>query len=135
MDKEEIISYVMKTPENTNPNVLRSLLDSEASSNKFIVTLTPTAADFSGTMDKTANEITAAYEAGQEIVFNVVGFPGFDHVYIPAAWCTYATDHPNCAACATLVDVLSGTQIVIVTSDAYGNSNYYTNIYSLTPAS
>lgn len=29
MNKEEIISYVMKTPENTNPNVLRSLLDSD----------------------------------------------------------------------------------------------------------
>ena len=134
MDKEKIISYVMETPGNTNPNVLRSLLDGEASNNKFIVTITPTEQDFSGTMDKTSEEITAAYEAGQEIIFNVVGFPGFDHVYIPAAWCTYATDHTNCAACATLVDVLNGLQIVIVTSDSSGNSNYFTSIYSLTPA-
>lgn len=102
--------------------------------NKFVVTLTPTSPDFSGTMDKTANEITAAYEAGQEIVFNVVGFPGFDHVYIPAAWCTYATDMSRCAACATLVDVTTGLQIVIVTSDG-GSSTYSTTIYSLTPAS
>ena len=29
MGKEEIISYVMETPGNTNPNVLRSLLDSD----------------------------------------------------------------------------------------------------------
>lgn len=29
MNKEEIISYVMETPGNTNPNVLRSLLDSD----------------------------------------------------------------------------------------------------------
>jgi hypothetical protein len=104
-------------------------------SDKFIVTLTPTSPDFSGTMDKTAEEITAAYEAGQEIIFNVVGFPGFDHVYIPAAWCSYATDHTNCAACATLVDVTSGLQIIISTDDAQEGSNYFTDIYSLTPAS
>lgn len=102
---------------------------------KFIVTLTPNSLDYSGTMDKTANEITAAYEAGQEIVFNVVGFPGFDHVYIPAAWCTYATDNPNCAACATLVDVNNGLQIIIFTSDADDSNVYYTSVYSLTPAS
>lgn len=40
--------------------------------NKFIVTLTPTALDYSGTMDKTVAEINAAYEAGQEIVFRVI---------------------------------------------------------------
>lgn len=34
---------------------------------KFIVTLTPTSEDFSGVMDKTLAEISAAYEAGQEI--------------------------------------------------------------------
>lgn len=37
----------------------------------FIVTLTPTALDYSGTMDKTVAEIDAAYKAGQEIVFRV----------------------------------------------------------------
>jgi hypothetical protein len=39
---------------------------------KFLVTLTPTALDFSGTMDKTVAEINAAYEAGMEIVARVV---------------------------------------------------------------
>ena len=102
---------------------------------KFIVTLTPTALDYSGTMDKTGAEITAAYEAGQEIVFNVVGFPGFDHVYIPAAWCTYATGNTICSACATLVDVATGLQIIIYTSDYGTNQTYWTTIYSLTPAS
>ena len=102
---------------------------------KFIVTLTPTALDYSGTMDKTANEITAAYEAGQEIVFNVVGFPGFDHVYIPAAWCTYATDNPCCSASATLVEIGSNMQIIIWTTDADNGTTYGTQIYTLTPAS
>lgn len=105
------------------------------SPNKFIVTLTPTVQDFSGTMDKTGAEITAAHEAGQQIVFNVVGFPGFDHVQIPAAWYTYATNNTICAACATLVDVASNLQIIIVTSVASDGTNYYTNIYPLTPLS
>jgi hypothetical protein len=98
---------------------------------KFIVTLTPTKLDFSGTMDKTPQEITAAYNAGKEIVFNVVGFPGFDHVYIPAAWCTLATTYTNYAACATLVEVSTGVQIIIVTSDLDDHKLYYTHIYTL----
>lgn len=105
-----------------------------AQQKKFVVTLTPTAADFSGTMDKTSDEITAAHEEGQEIVFDVVGFPGFDHVNIPAAWYTYATGRTICAACATLVDVTSDLQIIVVTSDVSGSSSYYTDIYTLTPA-
>lgn len=40
--------------------------------NRFVVTLTPTAADFSGVMDKTIAEINAAYEAGKKIVFKVL---------------------------------------------------------------
>lgn len=39
--------------------------------NPFIVTLTPTAQDFSGTMDKTVAEITSAYQAGKQIVFKM----------------------------------------------------------------
>lgn len=37
----------------------------------FTVVLTPTAQDYSGTMDKTVGEINAAYEAGRRIVFRV----------------------------------------------------------------
>lgn len=40
--------------------------------NPFIVTLTPTAENFSGTMDKTVAEINTAYEAGRKIVFRVM---------------------------------------------------------------
>lgn len=102
---------------------------------KFVVTLTPTAQNFSGTMDKTGAEITAAYEAGQQIVFNVVGFPGFDNVYIPATWYTYATNKTICAACATLVDITSNLQIVIITTDSSDDSYYSTELYPLTPVS
>ena len=54
---------------------------------KFIVTLTPTALDYSGTMDKTVAEINAAYEAGQQIVFRVVtGAPTYMEVDCNARW-------------------------------------------------
>ena len=44
----------------------------DAVANPFVVTLTPTAQDFSGTMDKTVAEINTAYEAGRKIVFRVM---------------------------------------------------------------
>ena len=99
----------------------------------FLVTLTPTSEDFSGTMDKTPQEITAAHEAGRKVMFNVVGFPGFDKVNIPAAWFTYATGDTICAACATLVDIVSNLQIIVFTSDIEDEMLYDTRIYPLTP--
>ena len=39
--------------------------------NRFVVNFTPTALDFSGTMDKTVAEIYAAYQAGKSIVFRL----------------------------------------------------------------
>ena len=71
----------------TNPNLMQQYYDTTLSklilfdgtnwvdaneaANPFIVTLTPTAQDFSGTMDKTVAEINAAYEAGRKIVFRI----------------------------------------------------------------
>lgn len=43
----------------------------ENANEPFIVTLTPTAQDFSGTLDKTVAEITAAVRAGMRIVFEM----------------------------------------------------------------
>lgn len=39
--------------------------------NPFVVTLTPTAQDFSGTMDKTVAEITAAIQAGRRVIYRI----------------------------------------------------------------
>jgi len=37
----------------------------------FVVTLTPTSLDYSGTMDKTVAEIYAAWQAGKRIIYRV----------------------------------------------------------------
>ena len=103
---------------------------------KFIVALTPTALDYSGTMDKTVAEINAAYEAGQEIVFRV---------YMVAETynevdCTIRFkdgDYPYPSFNAYLVD--SGNNVFIFawtgTTDNGTKQTYSTTVYSLTPAS
>ena len=103
---------------------------------KFIVTLTPTSPDYSGTMDKTAKEITDAYNAGQDIWFKITTFPGFDDVEIPCNSVTFATGYTNGCFHGEIIETAMGVMIVILTSDANDNSSTYsTTIYSLTPAS
>ena len=50
---------------------VQTLLEKADEDKRFVVTLTPTAQDFSGVMDKTCAEITAAYEAGKDIWLEV----------------------------------------------------------------
>lgn len=45
----------------------------ENANNPFLVTLTPTAEDFSGTMDKTPQEIYNAYKANRQIRAKILG--------------------------------------------------------------
>ena len=56
-----------------NNGMLQSLLlgGGSGGDNRFVVTLTPTAQDFSGVMDKTCAEITAAFEAGKDIWLDI----------------------------------------------------------------
>lgn len=104
-------------------------------SNKFIVTLTPTAPDYSGTMDKTVAEITAAYEAGQEIVFKVL---------------LSATESISAPLSAVFEDeatypgfrgyVIQDAANMLVQCDTIATNNgtkqtYSTDVYALTPAS
>ena len=133
MGKEDIIDYVMKTPENTNPNILRSLLDSEANNNKFIVTLTPTAEDFSGTMDKTVAEINAAYEAGQEIWFKIAVGSDWTEYPLSRVGKLNAFEYPsfNCNALYDESNVL--VMIYTGTTDDGTRQTYSTKVYSLTP--
>lgn len=48
---------------------------------RFVVTLTPTAADYSGTMDKTVAEIDTAWKAGKGIWFRI--YAGTDFTDVP----------------------------------------------------
>ena len=105
-------------------------------SNKFIVTLTPTAADFSGTMDKTVAEINAAYEAGQEIVFRIYAEAGtYNEVDCTIRYKNGNNTYPSFNA--YLVDSTNNVLIFAYTSVTNDGTKqtYHTNIYSLTPAS
>lgn len=99
------------------------------SSNKFIVTLTPTAEDFSGVMDKTVAEINAAYEAGMEIWFTFADFTA------PCAVVVAGTVYPHFFA--NVFDLRSNTLMVAYTyNDTDGtDTSYGVAVYSLTPLS
>ena len=96
---------------------------------KFIVTLTPTALDYSGTMDKTPAEITEAYVAGQEIEFDIPSML----VRCKAMEFALIVDTIQAGAIVTYRTGDSHLLIEILTDAA--DSTYYTHIYSLTPAS
>jgi hypothetical protein len=97
----------------------------------FIVNLTPTAQDFSGTMDKTGAEITAAYEAGKNIIFRLwESSTIFYDLQVTEASKTASDDVAKFQAFGILTELL----VVIQTPSA--NTNIYeTAIYALTPAS
>lgn len=102
---------------------------------KFIVTLTPTAQDYSGTMDKTVGEINTAYEAGQQIWFRLYQGDSWTE-YQSSRVGKYSSDiYPSFNANALydesniLVLIYTGT-----TSDGT-QQTYSTKLYSLTPVS
>lgn len=103
--------------------------------NKFTVTLTPTAQDFSGTMDMTVAEINAAYEAGQEIVFRtMVSETTYMDVDCTARWFNGST-YPSFNGF-----ILNGDDNVLLfaftgTTDDGTKQTYFTKIYPLIPAS
>ena len=104
-------------------------------SNKFIVTLTPTSLDYSGTMDKTVAEINEAYEAGQEIVFRIYATATL-YYDLPCSnvEANSANDYLIMGAFGIMNDLL----ILFKTDDQDGDGTgqtYTTAIYALTPAS
>ena len=103
--------------------------------NKFVVTLTPTSPDYSGTMDKTVAEINAAYEAGMEIVFRVMeSATTYTEVFLSAVYhdgATYPSFNAFIVGSDANVLIFAGT----VTTNDGTKHTYTTTIYSLTPAS
>ena len=102
--------------------------------NKFVVTLTPTALDYSGTMDKTVAEIYAAYQAGKQIVFRI--YSSLTE-FIDAKLSTVYKDegtYPSFNACIISADLNALLFVATVTTDDGTKSTYSTFVYSLTPA-
>ena len=107
----------------------------EKEDSKFIVTLTPTAQDYSGTMDKTVAEINAAYEAGQHIVFRtMMSATTYMDVDCTARWYNN-TAYPSFNGFILSSDN-GGTLIFAYTGarDDGTCQTYGTTIYTLTPA-
>ena len=105
----------------------------------FTVHLTPTAQDFSGVMDKTCAEITAAYEAGKEIWFDVDATAlGYDLWRVKATIVAKVANSDYGQAMAFLINIKTSpaTLIFIFTnfSDDGSEQSYHTRIYPLTSA-
>ena len=101
----------------------------------FIVTLTPTALDYSGTMDKTVAEIDAAYNAGQEIVFRLYTAASV-YIDVPVQLVSTDTDYEypsfetNVTSASNNVFIFAQTG----TTNDGTKATYGTHIYTLTPA-
>lgn len=102
----------------------------------FIVTCTPTAQDYSGTMDKTVDEIDAAYKAGQKIVFRVV-MSATEYMDVD---CTArykgSLAYPSFNGYAVITTLITGLIYAWTGATSDGTKNTYsTHIYPLTPMS
>ena len=105
-------------------------------SQAFVVTITPTAQDYSGTMDKTVGEINAAYEAGQQIVFRVLTSAN-SYVDVPMSYAGRDAAHQYPDFGAEIIQCSNNLMIVAYTGDTDDGTKqtYSTRIYSLTPMS
>ena len=99
---------------------------------KFVVTLTPTSEDYSGTMDKTAQQITDAYNAGREIEFDIPSLP------VKCKAMEFAVNNGliNAGAIVTYRTAGGADLLIEILTDARSADadTYGTTIYTLTPA-
>lgn len=93
---------------------------------KFVVMCTPTAQDYSGTMDKTMGEIRAAHLAGKEIWFSI--WPES----VPVSVIQHSgTTMANFSAYMILT---TNNVLVVLSASSADDVDYYTTtIYALTP--
>jgi len=100
----------------------------------FVVTLTPTAQDFSGVMDKTCGEIDAAYRAGKTIAFKIYTDQNGGYIVSKNVRASYGAGTTNFGFA---LDALIGG-VGLITAYTGGNppsdqTTYSTAIYPLTP--
>ena len=98
----------------------------------FIITLTATEADFSGTMDKTPAEIRAAYLAGRQIYARVKA-PGITEM---ESLCPlmFATEDGEDLCCHFQIfyTIAGGTDVIIHAMTRTESAAYGTSIYPMT---
>lgn len=99
--------------------------------NDFVVTLTPTAQDLSGTMNKTPQEIYDAVVSGKRIVFSI---PAFNAFVLPQQYLLDSGDVYKVAG--QIIFTLDGVgNCIIHIATRIDGSTYDTNIFPLTPLS
>lgn len=103
----------------------------ELANDPFVVTLTPTAQDLSGTMDKTPDEIDAAIRNANHIIFEIPSLGG----KVEATQFLYYPSNDHYIAYANLTfDPGTGTALIQIQTNPAAKA-YFTAIYPLTPMS
>ena len=103
------VGFLMFSSQGNNQPYLVDILSWDKGG-KFIVTLTPTALDYSGTMDKTLAEINEAYDAGMEVVFHTLTGAN-DWVETPLAY--YAADGSDYHGFSTTIIQISQNLLIV----------------------
>lgn len=103
----------------------------DAAANPFIVTLTPTAQDMSGTMDKTPEEIDAAIQAGIRIQLSIPSIGGI----VDCSQYLYDTTNSLWSAHANIVADLGAGDMLLHIATAADASIYGVYMFPLTPMS
>ena len=127
---DDLEFYLRVDKDNNNQPILVLLCLKAGSFDTFTVTLTPTAQDFSGTMDKTPAEIRAAYDAGQNIVFSV---PSMNASAACVQAVTVGSTSINCTT--AIYYTINGQDVLIRAGTSDSDQTYDTRIYPLTPMS
>jgi len=100
--------------------------------NRFVVTLTPTAQDYSGEMDKTPHEITDAVGAGKRIMLDI---PALGATVEATQFFSYSGDTCACAYVIYSMQGVGNVLIQVITHPGPApqgvNGEYGTNIYPL----
>jgi hypothetical protein len=121
----------LQEPFSRNEKLLLEILN-EMDNDPFIVTLTPTAQDFSGVMDKTPAEIRTAYDAGKQIRAVI---PDMNASFAFTQELLIGDDSIHCVAGIFygITGVAEHCLIRIDTAEDSSAATYSTIIYPLTP--
>lgn len=121
----------------TNDETIGKIAENVGFNNRFVVELTPTAADMSGEMDHTVAEITEAYESGKEIIFKVLTQSGSTRIRLANVY--YLDDSRYPSFNAYLINDAAEPDVLIYaftgarddgTSRTYGTYLYALQSYS-----